>query len=65
MTTFDQCVHGKHDQCVQSFEKFIIDPKTNKVIYINETVECECPKRGCKCYVKAADRSKSKTRRKK
>lgn len=65
MSTFDWCVRGKHDQCKRTFEVFIVDPKTNKVVYTGDTRDCECPKRGCECYVKAADRTKTKARRKK
>lgn len=59
------CYVGQHDQCPRSYERFIIDPKTNKVVLLNETVTCECPKRGCKCYIKAKDRTKTTRRRKK
>lgn len=65
MTTFDWCLHGDHDNCKRSFERTVIDPKTNKPVSLDETVECECRKRGCPCYVKAADRTKTKKRKRK
>lgn len=61
---FSWCYEGRHDTCHRSYERYYIDPKTNKPVFTGETVKCECPKRGCPCYVKAIDRTKKKTRRK-
>jgi hypothetical protein len=57
MHTFSWCgLENRHDLCKRSYERFIVDPKTNKIVYLGETVTCVCKKRGCKCYVPAAQR---------
>lgn len=67
MNVMDWCARGQHDKCRREFKRFIIDPRTNRVVWLDETVECECRKRGCKCYTARKDRQKKKTvrRRKK
>ena len=65
MPAFSWCgSENRHELCIREYERFIIDPKTNKVVWLGETRYCECKKRGCKCYVKAADRTKTKKPRK-
>lgn len=61
---FGWCLDGKHDECKRSYRVFTVDHK-GKVSYTGEERHCECPKRGCPCYVRAVDRTKTKTRRKK
>lgn len=56
------CYLGQHDKCPREWERWIIDPKTNKPVMLNETYRCDCKKRGCKCYVKPADRPKTRKR---
>lgn len=55
---FDWCQSGQHDQCRREYQRFYIDPRTNKVVWLDETRYCECRKRGCPCYVPAKERSK-------
>lgn len=66
-TMFSWCKEGRHEHCRRSFRKFIVDVKTNKLIWENIVYQCSCKTRGCKCYTKPADRPKpaKKTRRKK
>jgi hypothetical protein len=56
---------GYHDKCIRTAQQFTIDPKTNKVVWGDETETCECTKRGCKCYVPAKERTKAKAARRK
>jgi hypothetical protein len=64
VSTFSWCLTKQHELCRNSYERFVIDAK-NQVVFLGEIVTCECPKRGCKCYVPAALRGKKTTRRKK
>jgi hypothetical protein len=64
MGTFGWCETGQHDRCVREYDVFYIDPR-GKVVYTGQTRKCECPKRGCKCYVPAKDRDKTTKRRRK
>lgn len=64
MSLFDACAHDMHAKCNREFKQFYIDHKTNKPVYTGSVIKCECKKRGCKCYVKPAERaSKTNTRR--
>jgi hypothetical protein len=65
MTIFGWCNDGKHSECIRTYQRLSIDPKSNKVVLLDEWRKCECPKRGCKCYVKPADRTKKRKKRKK
>ena len=62
---FSWCKENRHDLCIREYERFVIDPKTNKVVWLGETRMCECPKRGCKCYVPAKERGKAKKTKRK
>ena len=63
---FDWCSSGQHDRCKRTHRRFVLDNK-NKIVWLDEVVQCACKKRGCKCYVKPADRPTpvKKRRRKK
>lgn len=63
---FDWCGTGDHTNCRRSYKRSHAGPK-NTVVYTGEIVKCGCRKRGCKCYIKPADRVKPKkaARRKK
>ena len=60
MSVFNWCVVGQHDQCKRSYQRHIIDPRNNSVVWLDEEVHCQCRKRGCDCYIKPADRAKPK-----
>ena len=68
---FDWCGNSnQHDKCKRAYRRFLMDPKSNKPVYLKEVVKCSCKKRGCLCYTKPADRPKpakkaAKRRRKK
>lgn len=64
MTT-DWCDSGQHKDCPRTWQRWYIDPKTNKVVWLDEHLTCECKKRGCACYVPAKDRDKAKNSRRK
>lgn len=57
---FDWCYQGFHDLCRREYQVFTVDPKTNKVILTGEVKTCQCKKRGCKCYIKPAERTKKR-----
>ena len=59
------CLTGQHDQCDREWQRFYIDPRTNKVVWLNEWRRCVCDKRTCPCYVPKKDRAKTKTTRRK
>lgn len=61
---FSWCELGQHSECKRGYQRYMIDPKTNKVVWLEERVVCSCKKRGCKCYVKPADRAPVKKTRK-
>lgn len=71
MSVFDWCLTGKHDECHRKYQRFIIEPNRKrgepptKVVLLDEWVYCGCLKRGCECYVKPADRPKTKKTRRK
>ena len=67
MSTFGWCLDGHHNTCARSYKRFHFEKrgKGEVLVHTGEVVYCECPKRGCDCYKKAADRSKPKTRRRK
>lgn len=69
VSLFAWCYQNKHQECKRSYRKFLIDPRTNKIEWLKQVVHCACKKRGCKCYIKPADRpkpvKKRATRRKK
>jgi len=58
------CETGHHSLCRREYDIFFIDPK-GKIVYTGAKRVCECPKRSCKCYVKVAERTKKKTRKRK
>lgn len=62
---FDWCAHNKHDQCRRSYAKMYHDPRGAGMVMTTDIVYCQCKKRGCPCYVPPAERTKSKTRRRK
>lgn len=56
---FSWCgLENRHEHCIREYRVFYIDPRTNKPVYTGDVRSCECRKRGCKCYVKPADRDK-------
>lgn len=59
---FAWCFEGRHKECHREFEKFYIDPKTNKPVMTGVIIRCQCRKRGCSCYIKPAERPKPKKR---
>jgi hypothetical protein len=61
----DWCARGQHDICRRSVQRFLVDPKSNAVVWLEDWLTCNCRKRGCKCYTKPADRPKTKKRRRK
>ncbi len=52
------CRDNRHKDCKRTYRRFHIDNRTNKVVWTNEVVQCSCKTRGCKCYVKPAERPK-------
>ena len=64
MPMFDWCFHNDHERCAREYEITYWDGK--KIVHTGTMRKCECTKRGCKCYVKKADRTKvRKTRARK
>lgn len=57
------CREGKHSECERSMQRMYFGPK-NKIIWLDEYLNCQCSKRGCECFVKATERNK-KTRKRK
>jgi hypothetical protein len=58
--TMTWCAENRHDNCKRTYRRFRVDERTNKIIWLDEEVICQCSKRGCKCYVAAKDRTKPK-----
>lgn len=56
------CRMGKHDECKRESQKLFFDTK-NKLVWLDEFNYCQCSKRGCKCFVKASERTKKKKRK--
>lgn len=57
------CRNNKHKECKQQLQKFYFGPK-NQLVWMDEYTYCKCDKRGCDCFVKAADRKKKQRKRK-
>lgn len=72
MTVFGWCQSGQHNKCKQTFQAFVIVPNrkrgepSTKIEWLDKWVTCSCLVRRCPCYIKPADRVKTrKPRRKK
>lgn len=61
----DWCQSDQHQACPRNWQRGFVDPKTNKVVWLDEWLVCECSKRGCECYVPVKDRGKKRTSRRK
>lgn len=61
------CGIGDHSRCPRKYQRFYIETRKGKnvVIYLDEWRVCECPKRGCPCYVPKKNRIKTNTSRRK
>ena len=58
------CRLGKHKDCKREMQKLYFDEKTGKPVYKDEFIYCKCDKRGCECFVNAAERKKVERKRK-
>lgn len=67
MSVSDWCFSGDHENCHRESQRFIFEQRKGKsvLVWLDEWIKCECKKRGCKCYVKPAERTKKKTTRRK
>jgi hypothetical protein len=58
------CREGRHKECKQTLSKTYWDERSKKFVVTDEVYECKCDKRGCPCFVKAAERNKKPRKRK-
>lgn len=58
---FGWCLTNNHSECKREFQVYYVDKKG--LVFTDQMVYCQCPKRGCKCYVKKADRKKAVKRK--
>lgn len=56
------CRENRHKECKQKLQKMYFDAK-NKIVWLDEYTVCQCTKRGCPCFVKASERTKTKKRK--
>jgi hypothetical protein len=49
MSIFDWCKHGNHEDCIRRYQRHYTDPKTNKIVLLDEWKECLCKNKKCPC----------------